>query len=61
MGEREFDANFSALYGHRWTDLRDALMGPTDAVDYAAGLAAPYRMDSASVTAAKVLRLPEHG
>ncbi|MBP7265079.1 MAG: 16S rRNA methyltransferase [Spirochaetia bacterium] len=61
MGEREFDANFSALYGHRWTALRDALKGPTDAVDYAAGLAAPYRMDSASVTAAKVLRLPEHG
>ncbi|MBU0928667.1 MAG: 16S rRNA methyltransferase [Spirochaetes bacterium] len=61
MGEREFDERFGSLFGERWRALRAALLEPGDAVDYAEGLAEPYRLDSASVAAAAALRLPESG
>ena len=61
MGQREFDERFASLFGSRWPGLRAALLDAGDAVDYAEGLAAPYHLDSASVVAARALRLPEAG
>lgn len=58
---QEFEAWFGRLYGERWPELRSALEVPNDAVDYADGLAEPYRLDSASVKAAAALRLPGSG
>jgi len=61
MGQQEFDERFASLFGPRWPGLRAALLDAGDAVDYAEGLAAPYHLDSASVVAARALRLPEAG
>ncbi|HUW68784.1 MAG TPA: 16S rRNA methyltransferase [bacterium] len=61
MGQIEFDERFTALFGERWPGLRAALLDAGDAVDYADGLAAPYHLDSASIVAARALRLPEAG
>jgi 16S rRNA (cytosine1407-C5)-methyltransferase len=61
MGADDFERHFSALFGQRWYSLKDALLAPGDAVDYSAGLACPYHLDSASVNAAMLLRLPESG
>lgn len=61
MGEKEFDAFFSDGYGERWPGLRAALLGEGRPVDYGDGLIAPYRLDAASVVAARSLRLPESG
>ena len=61
MGEREFDERFSGLFGERWPELRASLLDAGDAVDFGDGLRAPYRLDSASVSAAIALRLPESG
>jgi 16S rRNA (cytosine1407-C5)-methyltransferase len=61
MGVKEFDEYFSALYGERWPLLRAALGQPGAAVEYGEGLAAPYRLDAASVAAAQALRLPGSG
>jgi 16S rRNA (cytosine1407-C5)-methyltransferase len=61
MGADDFDRHFSALFGQRWPALKAALQAPGDAVDYSIGLAAPYHLDSASVSAARLLRLPENG
>lgn len=61
MPRETFDEWFGRLYGERWPDLRRALLGPADMVEYGEGLASPYRMDSASVAAALALELPESG
>jgi 16S rRNA (cytosine1407-C5)-methyltransferase len=61
MGSKEFDEYFSALYGERWPVLRGALAQPGASVEYGEGLAAPYRLDAASVAAARALRLPDSG
>ena len=61
MGADDFDRHFSALFGQRWPGLKAALLAPGDAVDYSAGLSSPYHLDSASVSAAMLLRLPDEG
>ncbi len=61
MGESDFDEHFENLFGTRWKALRTALTEPGDAVDYTFGLSTPYRLDSASIAAARALRLPESG
>lgn len=61
MGKDEFQARYAELYGERWPALYAALLEPGDSVEYTEGLAAPYRLDSASIEAAKALRLPESG
>lgn len=61
MGEREFDERYAGLFGARWPGLRAALLEPGDSVDYSDGLLEPYRLDSASVAAARALRLPDSG
>lgn len=60
-GAEAFDRFFQGLFQGRWAALRDALLAPGDAVDYADGLREPYRLDSASVAAARGLRLPDDG
>lgn len=61
MGADDFDRHFSTLFGQRWPALKDSLLAPGDAVDYSSGLASSYHLDSASVSAAMLLRLPENG
>jgi 16S rRNA (cytosine1407-C5)-methyltransferase len=61
MAADDFDRHFSALFGQRWPALKEALLAPGDAVDYSDGLSSPYHLDSASVSAARLLRLPESG
>ncbi len=61
MGELEFDRHFSDLFADRWPSLRAALLEPGDAIQYGDGLRTPYTLDSASVRAAKALRLPDSG
>ena len=60
-GAVAFDRFFRELFEGRWDGLREALLAPGDAVDYACGLREPYRLDSASVAAARYLRLPDSG
>jgi 16S rRNA (cytosine1407-C5)-methyltransferase len=61
MGADDFERHFAALFGQRWPGLKAALLAPGDAVDYSTGLSTPYHLDSASVSAARLLRLPESG
>lgn len=61
MGVDEFHAYYRSMFGDRWEALSAALLSPNDPVEYSEGLVAPYRLDSASVRAAKALRLPERG
>jgi len=61
MGADDLDRHFSALFGQRWPGLKGALLAPGNAVDYSDGLSCPYHLDSASVSAARLLRLPEEG
>ncbi len=61
MSREAFDDYFSALFGGRWPDLRAALLEPGASVDYGQELGSPYRLDRASVEAARALRLPPAG
>ncbi|MDR2518504.1 MAG: 16S rRNA methyltransferase [Spirochaetaceae bacterium] len=56
-----FEAYYTALYGERWPRLREALAENPRAEDFAQGLAKAYRLDRASVIAARCLRLPDAG
>lgn len=71
-GAEDFDAFYKSLYGERWEGLRAALRAPNDALGLrfrATGeiefLEDPpegvYRMDRASIEAAKMLHLPKDG
>jgi 16S rRNA (cytosine1407-C5)-methyltransferase len=53
-----FDAYYRAIYGSRWASLRESLLAPAPGAAYGEGLDKPYRLDQASVLAAKSLRLP---
>jgi len=71
-GAADFDAFYKSLYGDRWEGLRAALLNPNDALgvhfsaegeiefieDPPEGI---YRMDRASIEAAKMLHLPKAG
>ncbi|MEN6492036.1 MAG: 16S rRNA methyltransferase [Rectinema sp.] len=71
-GFRDFDAFYKTLYGDRWESLRRALLGHNDAVGLRFNMKREieflenppegvYRMDRASVQAAKALHLPSEG
>ncbi len=60
-GRDAFLGRYGAAFGERFPGLLEALEGPPDTVAYSEGLAAPYRMDRASVLAARSLPLPEEG
>lgn len=61
MGAEDFDNHFSALFGQRWAGLRAALLAPGNSLAYSQGLSRSYYLDSASITAARLIRLPESG
>jgi len=61
MGQQEFEDYYAHLYGERWPRLREALLAPGLAVDYAFGLKEAYHLDAASVAAACSLPLPSEG
>ena len=56
-----FEGYYSSLYGERWQGLRESLLAGAAPVLYAQGLVTPYRMNRASILAARSLRLPEDG
>lgn len=60
-GREAFLHRYELLFGDRFPDLAAALAGPPDTVEYADGLVRPYRMDRASVLAARSLPLPREG
>jgi 16S rRNA (cytosine1407-C5)-methyltransferase len=60
-GGEAFDRYYKNLYGPRWETLRRALLAPPAAGEYREGLTAPYRLDRASVLAARSLILPHEG
>ncbi len=60
-GREAFLRRYEGLFGERFPALRSALEGPPDSVEFSEGLAEPYRMDRASVLAARSLPLPERG
>ncbi len=60
-GKEAFLRRYELLFGDRFPGLAAALSGPPDSVEYSEGLARPYRMDRASVLAARSLPLPEAG
>ncbi|MDR1239833.1 MAG: 16S rRNA methyltransferase [Treponema sp.] len=57
----EFEGYYTRLYGDRWEGLKKSLLAGSPGVDFEAGLARPYRLNYASVLAARSLRLPEKG
>jgi 16S rRNA (cytosine1407-C5)-methyltransferase len=61
MGGENFEAYYGKLYGRRWEFLRKSLLEPGDLMEYREGLSAPYRLDRASVLAARSLSLPDEG
>jgi 16S rRNA (cytosine1407-C5)-methyltransferase len=56
-----FEGYYQTLYRGRWEQLRESLLAETGSVLYGEGLAKPYRLDYASVLAARSLRIPEAG
>jgi 16S rRNA (cytosine1407-C5)-methyltransferase len=60
-GASAFEERYSGLYADRWSRLRAALLEPNDAVEFREGLTAAYRMDSASIMAARELGSVESG
>jgi 16S rRNA (cytosine1407-C5)-methyltransferase len=56
-----FEAWYHAVYGGRWALLRESLLAPAGGILYDEGLVKPYRMDPASILAARSLRLPAEG
>jgi 16S rRNA C967 or C1407 C5-methylase (RsmB/RsmF family) len=58
-GAALFDSYYRALFGERWTHLREALLQPTRQCTWQHSLCAPYYLDSGSVYAA--LSLPIAG
>jgi 16S rRNA (cytosine1407-C5)-methyltransferase len=57
----EFEGYYTRLYGDRWEGLKKSLLAGSPGVPFEAGLARPYRLNYASVLAARSLRLPEKG
>jgi 16S rRNA (cytosine1407-C5)-methyltransferase len=57
----QFEAYYAAVYGNRWKDLRESLLGENDPVPYGEGLVKPYMLDRASVLAAQSLDLSVEG
>jgi 16S rRNA (cytosine1407-C5)-methyltransferase len=53
----QFERYYAALYGNRWSTLRESLLLESAPLPYSHGLAKPYLLDRASVLAAQSLRL----
>jgi 16S rRNA (cytosine1407-C5)-methyltransferase len=57
----EFEGYYTRLYGDRWEGLKKSLLAESPGIAFAEGLIRPYRLNYASVLAARSLRLPENG
>jgi 16S rRNA (cytosine1407-C5)-methyltransferase len=53
-----FEAHYQGIYGSRWETLRESLLAPVHSVAFDSGLVKAYRLDYASVLAARSLRVP---
>lgn len=61
-GAAAFRERYSRLFGERWAGLEAALLAASDSVAFSAGAGLePYRLDSASIFAARSLELPADG
>ncbi|MFW5812221.1 MAG: hypothetical protein ACOCWS_04480 [Alkalispirochaetaceae bacterium] len=60
-GEEGFEGYFSALFGERWSGLREALLGRTSYATLASPLLEPYYLDRASLLPARALPVVEAG
>jgi 16S rRNA (cytosine1407-C5)-methyltransferase len=56
-----FEDYYAALYGSRWKDLRESLVGENHPFPYGEGLVKPYMLDRASALAAQSLDLSAEG
>jgi 16S rRNA (cytosine1407-C5)-methyltransferase len=57
----DFEGYYTRLYGARWGVLKKSLLEEHTGVLFDQGLIRPYRLNYASVLAARSLRLPEKG
>jgi 16S rRNA (cytosine1407-C5)-methyltransferase len=57
----QFESYYTGLFGSRWKDLRESLIGKSAALPYAAGLVKPYLLDRASMLAAQSLDISTEG
>jgi 16S rRNA (cytosine1407-C5)-methyltransferase len=57
----DFERYYSRLYGPRWGALKKSLLEQYPGALFDEGLVRPYRLNYASVLAARSLRLPENG
>jgi 16S rRNA (cytosine1407-C5)-methyltransferase len=57
----QFERYYSGIYGCRWKDLRESMLGKNDPVPYSAGLVKPYMLDRSSALAAQSLDLSSDG
>jgi 16S rRNA (cytosine1407-C5)-methyltransferase len=57
----EFEAYYTRLYGSRWRGLKKSLLAEGSGFAWTGGLICPYRLNYASVLAARSLRLPDEG
>jgi 16S rRNA (cytosine1407-C5)-methyltransferase len=57
----QFERYYSGVYGSRWEDLRESLLGKNDPLPYETGLTKPYMLDRASALAAQSLDLSAEG
>jgi 16S rRNA (cytosine1407-C5)-methyltransferase len=57
----QFESYYAAVYGKRWKDLRESLLGERDSVPYSTGLVKPYMLDRASALAALSLDISAEG
>lgn len=60
-GREGFLRRYEGIFGDRFPVLLASLEGESNSVDFSEGLLRPYRMDRASVFAARCLALPERG
>jgi 16S rRNA (cytosine1407-C5)-methyltransferase len=57
----DFEGYYTRLYGDRWPVLKKSLLAEHSGISFEEGLIRPYRLNYASVLAARCLRLPEEG
>ena len=59
-GAQRFEEYYSALYGQRWPDLRNAMHRESSPVSLSDRLTMPYYMDKASILAVEILPISEN-
>jgi 16S rRNA (cytosine1407-C5)-methyltransferase len=57
----QFERYYSGVYGSRWKELRESLLGKNDPLPYGMGLVKPYMLDRSSTLAAQSLDIAAAG